>query len=482
MTDVINTSLPEPGDTADLTEVVAAVREATMSKEDAQPTPVEHPVPEQPKVTPPPSQTPVNAPGLKTVPVEGRAGADTSTGSSKGLSWGARSDVGLIREHNEDSFLVQAPLFAVCDGMGGHAAGEVASSLAVQSLSRTGVDHVDDALLGTAVETANADIINAVENGVGKPGMGCTATCVVLEGDRMAVAHVGDSRVYVLHMGTLVRVTHDHSFVEELIDAGEITADEARIHPSRSVITRALGSDPEMYADHFTLEVEQGDRIIICSDGLSSMVPDSIIESVAVSSASPQQAADNLVSCALSEGGHDNVTVVVVDVVDDGSSDRHHREFVRHLVALGTGLLAVVAVFAALGAFYVRQSWYLSDDNGSVGIHRGVNAQFLGIDLSELSERTDVSVSDLPDTTQKQLAEGIPVSSHDEAVTIVEGYLAQIEAEKARAAEAADSTQSQSEVDENGDPVIISAEADGVASATNGSPAQPSDDQAKVGD
>ena len=105
----------------------------------------------------------------------------------------------------------------------------------------------------------------------------------------MAVAHVGDSRIYLLHHGTLVRITHDHSYVEELIDSGQITADEARTHPSRSVVTRALGSDPDMYADHFSLEVSDGDRIILCSDGLSGMVPDDEIESIAVSNVTPQR-------------------------------------------------------------------------------------------------------------------------------------------------------------------------------------------------
>ena len=116
------------------------------------------------------------------------------------------------------------------------------------------------------------EVIDAPAKGIGKPGMGSTASAVLIEGNQMAVAHVGDSRIYLLHHGTLVRITHDHSYVEELIDSGQITADEARTHPSRSVVTRALGSDPDMYADHFSLEVSDGDRIILCSDGLSGMV------------------------------------------------------------------------------------------------------------------------------------------------------------------------------------------------------------------
>lgn len=144
--------------------------------------------------------------------------------------------------------------------------------------------------------------------------MGCTATCAYIENDTLAIAHVGDSRAYLLHEGTLIRVTRDHSYVEELVDAGEITADEARVHPNRSVITRALGSDPAMYADHFTLHIEEGDRLILCSDGLSSMIPDSDIENIATQSSTAQICVDNLVDAALAAGGHDNVTVVVVDL------------------------------------------------------------------------------------------------------------------------------------------------------------------------
>ena len=227
------------------------------------------------------AKKPVSSPGHDVIPVENREGTDSRKGASGMLAWGARTDIGLVRSHNEDSFLVQAPVFAVCDGMGGHAAGEVASSIAVETIAANAPLHADDVLLGAAVEAANAKVIEGAKTGKGKPGMGCTASCILVEKNKVAIAHVGDSRIYLLHAGALVRLTHDHSYVEELVDAGEITADEARVHPSRSIITRALGNDPDMYADHFTLEVTTGDRIIICSDGLSSMVEDSEIEATA---------------------------------------------------------------------------------------------------------------------------------------------------------------------------------------------------------
>lgn len=380
---------------------------------------------------------PVNVPGRNEMPVENRPGADTATGSSKYLSWGARSDVGLVREHNEDSFLVRAPLFCVCDGMGGHAAGEVASKIAVDTIGAQAPETADDVALGAAVEAANAAVLEGAKQGQGKPGMGCTATCVLIDKNRMAVAHVGDSRVYLLHAGSLVRITHDHSYVEELVDAGEITADEARLHPSRSIITRALGSDPDMYADHFTLGVQAGDRVIVCSDGLSSMVPDKDIEALAVSSATPQAAANNLTSAALTAGGHDNVTVVVIDVVEDGLAEVHRE---RRRKAVMVWLIVALAALAVVGVAtfgLVRNNWYVGNNDGSVGVYRGLNGDFLGLPLYELVDTSSVQVSDLPEATQHQLDSGIHVESESAGRATIEQYRNQIDTDKTKAAEAA---------------------------------------------
>ena len=395
----------------------------------------------EPEIT----QEPANAPGRAAVPVEGRAGSDAASGANAFISWGARTDVGLVRSHNEDSFLLRTPLFAVCDGMGGHAAGEVASAIAVETIGDKAPTNADDVQLGAAVETANAAVIKAAEEGRGKPGMGCTASAIIIEGNKMSVAHVGDSRVYLLHRGTLVRITHDHSFVEELVDAGEITADEARVHPSRSVITRALGSDPDMYADHFSLEVSTGDRIIICSDGLSSMVEDHEIELLAVSSVSPQAAADNLVSAALTAGGADNVTVVVVDVESDGVADRARRDVIRKL-GLGAAIVALIlgVVVAGMLAF-IKGEWYVAPNGDTLGIYQGVNGEFLGFELSELVETTSVQVKDLPQAVQTQVEAGIQFASEAEARAAVEAYRDQIDADKVRAAEAAEAARAEGE-------------------------------------
>ena len=366
-----------------------------------------------------PAPEPIMSPGHDTLSVEAREDSYTDTGSTARMAWGARTDVGLVREHNEDSYLVRAPVFAVCDGMGGHAAGEVASSIAVNTIADNAPQHADDILLGAAVEAANVAIINGALNGDGK-------------------AHVGDSRIYLLHSGTLVRLTHDHSYVEELVEAGEITADEARVHPSRSVITRALGSDPDMYADHFTIGVSIGDRIIMCSDGLSSMVEDSEIEAVAVSSATPQAAANNLVSAALTEGGHDNITVIVIDILDDGSVEQHHQSSRRAFFAGTLVTLVALAILMTLAALFVRHSWFVGVNGTTVGIYQGIHADVFGHPLYSLVETTSVQLTDLPETVAKSLEEGVVVSSEAEAAATVESYRDQIDADKTAAAEAAE--------------------------------------------
>ena len=411
-----------------------------------------------------PVQEPGNAPGRAEMPVEGRAGADAVQGANQYLSWGSRSDVGLVRGHNEDSFLLRAPLFAVCDGMGGHAAGEVASSLAVDTIGRNAPGTADDTLLGAAIEAANLTVINGAENGIGKPGMGCTASAVLIEGNKMAVGHVGDSRVYLLRRGTLVRVTHDHSYVEELVDSGQITADEARVHPSRSIITRALGSDPEMYADHFSLEVTNGDRIMLCSDGLSTMVQDEDIESLMARTRDPQRCASQLVNAAIAAGGHDNVTVIVVDVLNDGVAAANHTKLRKRAAIIGGVLAALVAVVAVAAVFFIRSEWYLAPDGDTVGIYQGMNGDFLGISLSALVGTSSVEVSDLPSSVQDQLTRGIRVRNEDQAMETISQYRDQIDADKSKAAQTAEEAQAGSD----GNPVPADVE----AAPAEGAPAE----------
>ena len=392
-----------------------------------------------------PATEPVHAPGRCELSLEGRTDTEFISGSNSFISWGARSDVGLVREHNEDSFLLRTPLFAVCDGMGGHAAGEVASSIAVKVIGEEAPNTADDALLGAAIEAANQAVIEAPQKGIGKPGMGSTASAIFIEGNQMAVAHVGDSRIYLLHHGTLVRITHDHSYVEELVDSGQITADEARNHPSRSVVTRALGSDPEMYADHFTLEVSDGDRIILCSDGLSSMILDDEIESIAVSNITPQNAADSLVAAALTAGGADNITVIVVDILDDGLVEKNRRRFTRGILATSISIIALLVVSLVIAVLFIRSEYYIGINGSTVAIYQGVPSKIAGLPLSNLIDTTTIEVKNLPQSVQDKLALGIRVKDETEARETVEDYREQINDADIKAAKRADDAKSEGE-------------------------------------
>lgn len=362
--------------------------------------------------------------------LSGRIDSDTDTGKTASFIWGARSDVGLVREHNEDSYLVQAPLFCVCDGMGGAAAGEIASSIAVHTLAAAKIDHADEYALTDAINQANANIVEGVSKGVGKEGMGCTCTAAYLEKNQLAISHVGDSRAYLLHAGKLMRITHDHSYVEQLVNAGEITADEARVHPSRSIITQALGSNAEIEPDHFTISVCAGDRIILCSDGLSCMVPDQDIEMIALTTATPQEAADNLVSAALTEGGHDNVTVIVVDITDDQQHRQqkksHKRLIITCVCAIITFLLAAIIGCVAL----IHSSYYLGTNQGNVAIYQGIDANIMGVSLSQAIETTDISLENLPESTRAALEEGVRVADKQSAEQAIDAYRHQIESQQ----------------------------------------------------
>lgn len=393
-------------------------------------------------------------------------------GTTTQLMWGARSDVGCVRSHNEDSYLVQSPLFCVCDGMGGHAAGEVASSIAVETIAKTAPHTADPALLGAAIEAANAAVIEAALNGLGKPGMGCTATAAYIEGNTIAIAHVGDSRAYLLHEGTLIRVTRDHSYVEELVDAGEITADEARVHPNRSVITRALGSDPAMYADHFSLNIEEGDRLILCSDGLSSMIPDGEIENIAAQSSTAQICTDNLVDAALAAGGSDNCTVVVVDVVDDGKLREISKRRRRNVIAVISAVVALLALIGVIALASVANSVYLGVKDDAVAIYRGVPNKVMDFELHWLEDETSVMLSDLPEDTQNRLREGIPQKSVEAAAKTVSKYREQIDEDQSKQIQDANVVRSGVEAD-SGSAIPGTASSGDVANSVSSSAENP---------
>ncbi|MEO7371973.1 MAG: Stp1/IreP family PP2C-type Ser/Thr phosphatase [Ilumatobacteraceae bacterium] len=238
------------------------------------------------------------------------------------VRWGAATDVGLVRAGNEDSFVAEPMVFGVADGMGGHQAGEVASELAARIIrDRLGTGASNVGVVVASVVEANASIYQAAHASVDHHGMGTTLTAlVVLRADesnvaRFALINVGDSRTYLLRNGDLHRATVDHSYVQELVNTGHISEDEARTHPRRNIVTRALGIEPTVRVDTWLVPMVHGDRFILCSDGLVDEVHDDEIAAIAVATGDPQAAAEQLVAKANANGGRDNVTVVVVDVL-----------------------------------------------------------------------------------------------------------------------------------------------------------------------
>ena len=238
------------------------------------------------------------------------------------VRWGAATDVGLVRAGNEDAFVAEPMVFGVADGMGGHQAGEVASDIAARIIrDRLGTGAANVGVVIASVVEANASIFQAAHASADHQGMGTTLTAlVVLRADESNVArfvliNVGDSRTYLMRNGELHRATLDHSYVQELVNTGHISEDEARAHPRRNIVTRALGIEPTVRVDTWLVPMVHGDRFILCSDGLVDEVHDDEIATIALGAADPQVAAEQLVAKANANGGRDNVTVVVVDVL-----------------------------------------------------------------------------------------------------------------------------------------------------------------------
>lgn len=368
-------------------------------------------------------------------------------------TFGSRTDVGSVRDHNEDSLIVRPPLFAVADGMGGHEAGEVASEIAVDVLAQLAPEHPDGDALAQAIVEANHEIIRASFDGRGREGMGTTMTAAMLEGERLVIAQVGDSRAYLLHLGKMQQLTRDHSLMADMIEAGKITPEAARVHPQRSVITRALGSDPNTTADIYEINVQAGDRLLLCSDGLYSMVTDSQIETVLKRTSDPQLCAAQLVNEAIGGGGHDNITVIVADVSGYAEETRKKvalktKIFVAFVIAL---LAAIIAAAVVATNTYLDTVAYLTEDNGKVAIYKGVPGNVLGLSFSDYVETTDVSVSDLQPGTASHLGEGIRVDSVEAAKDLVKQYQEDIDKrnnEESRASESAESAAAKSETSE----------------------------------
>lgn len=348
----------------------------------------------------------------------------------------AISDTGRVREANEDSFLVDRDLFifAVADGMGGHVAGEIASATAIEAVRASAAS---GAGIENAIRNAHAAVKKKSASEEALSGMGTTLTALGFSSDKeLVIAHVGDSRAYVLHRQLiddvaentdteLVRITKDHSLVEELVDAGEITEEEANVHPRRSVITRALGIDGDVEVDSTPIPFLKGDRYLLCSDGLTSMVRDDEITKVLRSEHSPNDCARELVSRANKAGGTDNITVVIVDVLDPDVVAPEMAPVAQSVAAtestkviqykkggisfglrIALSVLAVLALFVgayATAKHYAHQGYFLDQKNGRVVLMSGryggvlwwnpeVNSQ-TGLDVKNLSSADKLLVT-----------------------------------------------------------------------------------------
>ena len=231
----------------------------------------------------------------------------------------AATDIGLVRDHNEDAYLVQEPLYVVADGMGGHLGGEVASATALETIARIVADEGIGALTD-AVRQANRAVYERQATDVEVAGMGTTLTGVALEGSRLTIAHVGDSRAYLLRGGKLRLLTQDHSLVGEMVREGNLTEAQARVHPRRSALTRALGISGDIEVDAFEVPVQAGDRIMLCTDGLSGMIEDRRLQDILKDGEAAETCA-TLVSEAIANGGLDNVTAVIIDLVAEEGDD-----------------------------------------------------------------------------------------------------------------------------------------------------------------
>jgi len=252
----------------------------------------------------------------------------------------ARTDVGMIRSGNEDNYAVNVPpsgdrgLFVVADGMGGHAAGEVASEMAVQTLERelASLKDLDDRSSSErvmdALRMANRNIHDRTITEVDKQGMGTTASVLIVSGMRYMIGQVGDSRVYLLRDGALQQLTKDHSYVQEQVDAGFLTPEQARYHPYSNVITRCVGASPDVQPDVYQGEVRVGDLFLVASDGLTGMVDDRRLQMLLMSRSVPERKVHSLIAEANGRGGLDNITAIVVEIKpeDDGAGDVRTQE------------------------------------------------------------------------------------------------------------------------------------------------------------
>ena len=362
-----------------------------------------------------------------------------------------RTDTGRQRQANEDSMLARAPLFVVADGMGGAQAGEVASMTAIQAFDEGLPDGQPEEALQDSIGLANRTIHDQAHSDSELSGMGTTITAAAVDSQReeVVIGHVGDSRAYRLRDGIIQRLTRDHSLVEEMRRRGQITEEQAEDHPQRSIITRALGPEPEVEVDVQSVPAEPGDIFMLCSDGLTTMLADERIRVIIEEAASLGAATRALVDEANIAGGRDNITVLLFQIEDpadpigrtDGPTlisrarSRRNRNGDDSAKAAGEGRragiggvlvkavagLLVVLVLAGGALVASRQVWFLgTDEAGRVALYRGLPYELpLGVSLYQRQYSAAVQTSDLG-TQRQETVTGHSFRSRDDATSLIE--------------------------------------------------------------
>jgi protein phosphatase len=376
------------------------------------------------------------------------------------FAWGAASDTGRVRQANEDSYLVVDGLFAVADGMGGHQAGEVASHLALETL-QSEFDAAGTDVLVRAVENANHTLVSRSAADPELAGMGTTLVAMALVEasgrDAIGVVNVGDSRLYLMSDGELAQITEDHSLVATMERQGRLTAAEAAVHPQRNILTRALGIDGTVLVDSWEILPVIGDRYLICSDGLFNEVDENRIAATLRRLADPNEACRELIRLANEGGGRDNITCVVVDVVDDSGRDPNADPanrvrnshtggdltvadiptsepkapkvpgVIRSSFTWRVGVFVAAFVFVILSGFAFiwwtgTKTWYVGVDGDNVAVFHGKPGGVLWIQPS-LAEDSDLLLANVPQSAIADVKNGVEQPSLNSARSYIENLI-----------------------------------------------------------
>ena len=376
------------------------------------------------------------------------------------FAWGAASDTGRVRQANEDSYLVVDGLFAVADGMGGHQAGEVASHLALETL-QSEFDAAGTDVLVRAVENANHTLVSRSAADPELAGMGTTLVAMALVEasgrDAIGVVNVGDSRLYLMSDGELAQITEDHSLVATMERQGRLTAAEAAVHPQRNILTRALGIDGTVLVDSWEILPVIGDRYLICSDGLFNEVDENRIAATLRRLADPNEACRELIRLANEGGGRDNITCVVVDVVDDSGRDPNADPanrvrnshtggdltvadiptsepkapktpgVLRSSFTWRVGVFVAAFVFVILAGFAFiwwtgTKTWYVGVDGDNVAVFHGKPGGVLWIQPS-LAEDSDLLLANVPQSAIADVKNGVEQPSLNSARSYIENLI-----------------------------------------------------------